>query len=531
MIKKILTVAAVLGFAASISSCSKETENDPVFVKATDEVNVSALAGKIVTISFEADAFGVAANPATMSVANGSKFNLPAPVIDEKSEKAKLFEFKGWAESADGEVKYEAGKEYEVAGNAVLYAVWQLKPFEQLKTGEVFKDKLTKFLETAKNLYNGNPFNLTMPDTAFGGGVAENDYWNDLMKALAETQANVILDLSKTSITNYSDQYVSDQKLPQIYGVVLPETTRGITIQSANIKSLNIPKYVTYVNISGTSLSSVTFDEGSKCKNVSITNVLGIENIELPSTVEGFSAQYCYNLKSLDASNVKTCLIHGCSSLSSLTLGVELNSLDIQECGSLESITIPDQLEATNNITVIISDCPALKSVSIPGNVSISTLKAPLMALSSIEIRTSGKLSGQLPTPASANSEIVVAPLGTYDQEKQELFTDHGLTISFVYNGKKIEKLSDFKKLNSSNVEYWTGLINELVKILPHVESKNDKGEVIKDDNGNTVMRKQTFEDVTGIKDDTQSSTGTTEPSGSDPSGDPSTGTGEVNIP
>jgi len=504
MKKNILTIAAVLGAVVMFSSCDKDTEKD-VTILAKDEVNVSALAGKIVTISFEADGFGIAANPATVSVANGSKITLPAPIVDENSENAKLFEFKGWAESADGEVKYEAGKEYEVAGNAVLYAVWQLKPFEQLKKDEVFKDKLLDFLATAKELYNGDPFNLTIPDTAFANSFAEDEFFSDLMTAIAETQAKVILDLSKTNLTNYSDNFYWNDPdrvsyYPNIYGLTLPESTRGIMIKNAYFKSLNIPKYVTSVDLYGESFSTVTFAEGSKCKKVSIVGG-AVESIELPSSVETFKASACLNLKSLDASNVKDCKFELCPSLSSLTLGVELLNLNIYGCSALESLTILDPLEQTSNINFSVSNCPSLKSVSIPGNVNIEVFEAPLMALSSIEIRTSSKVT-QLPLIADPD-KIVVAPLGTYDQEKEELFFDHGMTVSFVNNGKKIEKLSDFNKLgNNAN---WSSLIKELTGYLPQVESKNDKGEVIKDDDGKPVMRNQTFEDVTGIKDDTAS--------------------------
>ena len=77
------------------------------------------------------------------------------------------------------------------------------------------------------------------------------------------------------------------------------------------------------------------------------------------------------------------------------------------------------------------------------------------------------------------------------------------MTVSFVNNGKKIEKLSDFNKLGNNAI--WSSLIKELTGYLPKVESTNDKGEVIKDDDGKPVMRNQTFEDVTGIKDDTAS--------------------------
>lgn len=504
MKKNILTIAAVLGAVVMFSSCDKDTEKD-VTILAKDEVNVSALAGKIVTVSFEADGFGIAANPATVSVANGSKFKLPAPVIDADNEKAKLFEFKGWAESANGEVKYEAGKDYEVAGNAVLYAVWQLKPFEQLKKDEVFKDKLLDFLATAKELYNGDPFNLTMPDTAFANSSAEHEFFSDLMNAIVETQVKVILDLSKTNISNYSDEdWQQAQSL--ISGLVLPESTNSIITRSA-CKSLNIPKYVRNVDISPSNegdmfkyFTSITFAEGANCKSLSIFGI-GVESIELPSSVETFEVAACLNLKSLDASNVKDCKIESCPSLSSLTLGVELSNLDIENCFALESLTIPDQLEQASNVNFSVSYCPSLKSVSIPGNVNINSFEAPLMALSSIEIRTCSKVP-QLPQIDDPD-EIVVAPLGTYDQEKQELFFDHGLTVSFVNNGKKIEKLSDFNKLGNNAI--WSSLIKELTGYLPQVESKNDKGEVIKDDDGKPVMRNQTFEDVTGIKDDTAS--------------------------
>ena len=471
MIRRILTVAAVLGFMATVSSCTKETENDPITISAKDEVNVSALAGKIVTVDFKTNANGNAVNPATISVANGEKIKLPKLTLG--TEDAKLLELKGWS---DGTNFYEPEKEYTVSGNTVFNAVWALKPIK-------LKD-VEKVLDYISDFKSDEPIEISLE-----GSVP--DHANEIFAMIikASNKQKLSLNLSKLdwkevyipAYMHETDDYIGNY----ICGLVLPEVATSVTIFGTEIKEITIPKYVNSVNINASSvdvangykyfpsiISSIKFADGSKCTDVSLFELSKLESIDLPAGVSYINIRYCEKLQSINASNATTVDLSGCTALEEVTLdrGIEEIYGNAFYGTALKSIVIPETV--TKIWESAFENCKSLQSIVIPSSVkeiSGSVFKG-CESLTSIEVKVK---TDEVEEGDKTVEKVVSMPdvdyifgdelLSYYDKEKEEEFLRDNLKITFKKpDGSKVKK-SEIEGLQE--YESWRTAVRGAIKI------------------------------------------------------------------
>lgn len=437
MIRRILTVAAVLGFMATVSSCTKETENDPITISAKDEVNVSALAGKIVTVDFKTNAVGNAVNPATISVANGEKIKLPKLTLG--TEDAKLLEFKGWS---DGTNFYEPEKDYTVSGNTVFNAVWALKPVK-------LKD-VEKVLAYISDIESDEPIEISLE-----GSVP--DHANEIFAMIIEASNKQKLSLNLSKLDWKSVKIPSGWEESEfvyypnkLCGLVLPENATLVNIQGTDIKEITIPKYVTSVTLQNVSkISSIKFAEGSKCTSVSLWGLNELESIDLPAMATSININSCGKLKSLDGSNATQLLVvTSCGALEEVTLDKNVRIEAFGGCTSLKSIVIPEPL---SEISIgMFANCKSLQSIVIPSSVTniSSGVFSGCESLTSIEVKVKtdevedgDKTVEKVISLPNVESNVFGDELSYYDKEKEERFSRDNLKITFKKpDGSKVKK-------------------------------------------------------------------------------------------
>ncbi|MBQ5404171.1 MAG: leucine-rich repeat domain-containing protein, partial [Bacteroidales bacterium] len=436
MIRRILTVAAVLGFMATVSSCTKETENDPITISAKDEVNVSALAGKIVTVDFKTNAIGNAVNPATISVANGEKIKLPKLTLG--TEDAKLLELKGWS---DGTNFYEPEKEYTVSGNTVFNAVWALKPIK-------LKD-VEKVLAYISDIESDEPIEISLEGSVPGEA---DEIFAMIMEASNKQKLSLNLsklDWEKVKISAYI-QPTDDVIENKICGLVLPENATSVNIKGTDIKEITIPKYVTSVDIAScyeehfhkdSKISSIKFADGSKCTEIDLSRLNELESIDLPAGVSDIDIRYCGKLQSINASNATKVNFAFCTALEEVTLDRGIRSITQTAFSgtALKSIVIPETV--TKIESSAFQDCKSLQSIVIPSSVeSIEDyVFSGCESLTSIEVKVK---TGEVEEGDKTVEKVVSLPnvesnvfgiekLSYYDKEKEELFSRDNLKITF----------------------------------------------------------------------------------------------------
>ncbi len=478
MIRRILTVAAVLGFMATVSSCTKETENDPITISAKDEVNVSALAGKIVTVDFKTNAIGNAVNPATISVANGEKIKLPKLTLG--TEDAKLLELKGWS---DGTNFYEPEKEYTVSGNTVFNAVWALKPVK-------LKD-VEKVLAYISDIESDEPIEISLE-----GSVPDHGKKIFAMIIEASNKHKLSLNLSKldwekVEIPAYI-QPTDDVIANKICGLVLPENATEVTIQGTDIKEISIPKYVTRVDIAScyeehfrkdSKISSIKFAEDSKCTSVSLRSLGDLESIDLPAKANEVYITECGKLKSIDASNATKINFKDCYALEEVTLDKGISDIPSWcfEETSLKSIVIPESVTRIYNRAFY--ECKSLQSIVIPSSVEnigeevfygCESLTSIEVKVKTDEVEEGGKTVEKVVSLPEVNSNVFGDwKLSYYDKEKEELFSRDNLKITFKKpDGSKVKK-SEIKDL--SEYGSWRDAVRNVIEISEAEQAKEEE--------------------------------------------------------
>jgi len=472
MIRRILTVAAVLGFMATVSSCTKETENDPITISAKDEVNVSALAGKIVTVDFKTNAIGNAVNPATISVANGEKIKLPKLTLG--TEDAKLLEFKGWS---DGTNFYEPEKEYTVSGNTVFNAVWALKPIK-------LKD-VEKVLAYISDIESDEPIEISLE-----GSVP--DHANEIFAMIIEAsnKQKLSLNLSKldwkeVTIPAYI-QPTDDVIENKICGLVLPENATSVKMFGTEIKEITIPKYVTSVEINTyggvfnneyknlpSIISSIKFADGSKCTKVTLYGLNKLESIDLPAGVSKISIRSCGKLQSINASNATNVYLQGCTALEEVTLdrGIEKITQFAFSETALKSIVIPETVTTIEYYAFY--DCKSLQSIVIPSSVTnidygvfmgCESLTSIEVKVKTDEVKEGDKIVEKVVSLPNVVSEVFgIEKLSYYDKEKEERFLRDNLKITFKKpDGSKVKK-SEIEGL--SQYQSWRDAVRNAIEI------------------------------------------------------------------
>ena len=474
MIRRILTVAAVLGFMATVSSCTKETENDPITISAKDEVNVSALAGKIVTVDFKTNAVGNAVNPATISVANGEKIKLPKLTLG--TEDAKLLELKGWS---DGTNFYEPEKEYTVSGNTVFNAVWALKPVK-------LKD-VEKVLAYISDIESDEPIEISLE-----GSVPDHDNEIFAMIIEASNKQKLSLNLSKLDWekveipAGWQENPESKYYPNKLCGLVLPENATSVNIKGTDIKEITIPKYVTNVDISDfralvagedknfpSIISSIKFADGSKCTVIKLFGLNKLESIDLPAGVSYIRIKSCEKLQSINASNATNVDLQGCTALEEVTLdrGIEKITQFAFSETALKSIVIPETVTTIEYYAFY--ECKSLQSIVIPSSVeSINEyVFAGCESLTSIEVKVKtdeveegDKIVEKVVSLPQVVSEVFgIEKLSYYDKEKEERFLRDNLKITFKKpDGSKVKK-SEIKGL--SQYQSWRDAVRNAIEI------------------------------------------------------------------
>lgn len=475
MIRRILTVAAVLGFMATVSSCTKETENDPITISAKDEVNVSALAGKIVTVDFKTNAIGNAVNPATISVANGEKIKLPKLTLG--TEDAKLLELKGWS---DGTNFYEPEKEYTVSGNTVFNAVWALKPIK-------LKD-VEKVLTYISDIESDEPIEISLE-----GSVPDDPNEIFAMIMEASNKQKLSLNLSKLD-WEYVEIPAGWQENPEskyypnkLCGLVLPENATSVNIDGTDIKEITIPKYVTNVDISDfralvagedyylpSIISSIKFADGSKCTKVTLYGLNKLESIDLPAGVSKISIRSCGKLQSINASNATNVDLQGCTALEEVTLdrGIKKITQFAFSETALKSIVIPETVTTIEYYAFY--NCKSLQSIVIPSSVTNDIDYGVFMgceSLTSIEVKVK---TDEVEEGDKIVEKVVSLPqvvekvfggelLSYYDEEKEEKFLRDNLKITFKKpDGSKVKK-SEIEGL--SQYQSWRDAVRNAIEI------------------------------------------------------------------
>lgn len=430
MIRRILTVAAFLGLLATVSSCTKETENDPVTINAKDEVNVSALAGKIVTVDFRTDGIAGAETPATISVANGDKIKLPKLTLSK--EAAEYMVHKGWS---DGTNFYEPEKEYAVSGNTVFNAVWAFKPLTQDAL-----EGLLSYVDFDSDEVVEIPLEGTIENL--------NKLVKKISEAISHSNLKVVLDLSR--VEELTDVSIGGEGYPvYLYGLILPETVRNVSISGSKIQEFTVPKYVVDVSlVKNNELTSLKFEDGSVCDDLTIDKAEKLESIDLPKTsLYSVKIVNCPKLKSIEVTSSFLYSIGNCTSLESVTLNESISyipSETFKMCESLKSITIPKTVTEIGDKAF--DGCKSLQSIVIPSAVTKigKTAFAGCESLSSVEVKVKtetveGKEVVKLP---SISMDIFgSSALTQYDAEKEETFFRDNLKITFTKpDGKKAKK-------------------------------------------------------------------------------------------
>lgn len=459
MIRRILTVAAFLGLLATVSSCTKETENDPVTINAKDEVNVSALAGKIVTVDFRTDGIAGAETPATISVANGDKIKLPKLTLSK--EAAEYMVHKGWS---DGTNFYEPEKEYAVSGNTVFNAVWAFKPLKQEAL-----EGLLKYVDFESDEVVEIPLEGTVKNL--------NKLVEKISKAISHSNLKVVLDLSRVEeLTEVSIGGESDPVY--LYGLILPETVRNVSIYSSKIQEFTVPKYVVEVTLEkNNELTSLKFEDGSVCNALTIDEAEKLESIDLPKTsLYRVKIANCPKLKSIEVTSsylgsdedVDGAFV-GCTALESVTLNESISKIGdgtFSGCESLKSITIPKTV--TEIGASAFAGCKSLQSIVIPSAVKKIDDYAFVYceSLTSVEVKVKtetveGKEVVKLP---SISMDIFgSSALTQYDAEKEETFFRDNLKITFKKpDGSKVKK-SEIEGL--SQYQSWRDAVRNAIEI------------------------------------------------------------------
>lgn len=485
MIRRILTVAAFLGLLATVSSCTKETENDPVTINAKDEVNVSALAGKIVTVDFKTNGIGGAETPATISVANGDKIKLPDLTLG--TEDAKFLEFKGWS---DGTKVYKPGdkesNEYAVSGNTVFNAVWALKPVK-LKGVE-------KVLAYISDIESDEPIEISLegsvPSEDDGGSVPSvPSEVNEIFAMIMEASNVQKLSLNLSKLDWKSVKIPSGwQESEFVYypnklcGLVLPENATSVNIQGTDIKEITIPKYVTSVTLLNVSkISSIKFAEGSKCTSVYLHNLGDLESIDLPAMATKININSCGKLKSLDGSNATQLLVvTSCGALEEVTLDKNVSIQAFGGCTSLKSIVIPEPLSTISSS--MFANCKSLQSIVIPSSVTniASGVFSGCESLTSIEVKVKtdeveegDKTVEKVVSLPNVAQDVFGGKLSYYDKEKEEEFLKDNLKITFKKPDGKKAKKSEIKDL--SQYQSWRTAVKTAIKISEADQAKEEE--------------------------------------------------------
>lgn len=492
MIRRILTVAAFLGLLATVSSCTKETENDPVTINAKDEVNVSVLAGKIVTVDFRTNGIAGAETPATISVANGDKIKLPKLTLGTEDDK--ILVHKGWS---DGTNFYEPEKEYDVTGNTVFNAVWAVKAVKD-------QESLEKMLDYISNIHSDEPIEI-----ALEGSIDPSDLQyisNAIIKASSRQKLSLNLsklDWKEVYIPAYYQEGEFDIVANKLCGLVLPELATSVNIYGTDIKEITIPKYVTTVYLGEdhfyngnlelsfeNKISTVKFD-GVLCNSVDINGLDELESIDLPTSVRNIDITDCSKLKSLDASYANELRVNSCTALENVVLDRGIKSI-IQFAfkeTALKSIVIPETVTRIEYYAFY--NCKSLQSIVIPSsvtNIDYGVFKG-CESLTSIEVKVKTEpyyvedkkteLISQIPSvdPSIFGS----APLTQYDAEKEEAFKKDNLKITFTKpDGKKAKKSElESPDVSTEVINAYTSWRNAVKNVFP-LEKDNPTEEEMK---------------------------------------------------
>lgn len=437
MIRRILTVAAFLGLLATVSSCTKETENDPVTINAKDEVNVSVLAGKIVTVDFRTDGIAGAETPAAISVANGDKIKLPKLTLSK--EAAEFMVHKGWT---DGTNFYEPEKEYDVTGNTVFNAVWAFKPLKQEAL-----EGLLSYVDFDSDEVVEIPLEGTIKNL--------NKLVEKISEAISHSNLKVVLDLSRVEEleeVSLGTDTEEDIDLVYLYGLILPETVKYVTIYGSRIQEFTIPKYVVNVTLGkNNKLTSLKFEDGSVCDGLTIEGAANLESIDLPKTsLWGVMIANCPKLKSIEVTSSylgyedrEYGAFEGCTALESVTLNESISKIGARtfySCESLKSITIPKTV--TEIGVSAFAGCESLQSIVIPSAVKEigDNAFADCESLTSVEVKVKTEEDGVV-LPSISTNIFGYAPLSQYDAEKEERSYRDNLKITFTKpDGKKAKK-------------------------------------------------------------------------------------------
>ncbi|MBQ3690323.1 MAG: leucine-rich repeat domain-containing protein [Bacteroidales bacterium] len=461
MIRRILTVAAFLGFLATVSSCTKETENDPVTINAKDEVNVSVLAGKIVTVDFRTDGIAGAETPAAISVANGDKIKLPKLTLSK--EAAEFMVHKGWS---DGTNFYEPEKEYDVTGNTVFNAVWAFKPLKQEAL-----EGLLKYVDFDSDEVVEIPLEGTVKNL--------NKLVEKISEAISHSNLKVVLDLSRVEelekVSLGTDTEEDIEQLVYLYGLILPETVKKVTIYGSRIQEFTIPKYVVDVTLKGNNkLTSLKFEDGSVCDELTIEEAANLESIDLPKTsLCSVKIANCPKLKSIEvtSSYLDEWAFEGCTALESVTLNESISEIKdgtFFVCESLKSITIPKTV--TEIGASAFAGCKSLQSIVIPSAVKEigSSAFAYCESLTSVEVKVKTEEDGVV-LPDIETNIFGSGALTQYDAEKEERSYRDNLKITFTKPDGKKAKKSEIP--NFAECDWRTAVMNVL-----HIPDDDETG-------------------------------------------------------
>jgi len=123
-----------------------------------------------------------------------------------------------------------------------------------------------------------------------------------------------------------------------------------------------------------TALKEISFEAGSRLKELSLNGCTALRSVTVPESVERVSFTDCAALESIaipaNVNELRKNCFSGCSALSSITLSEGLKSIDkrvFANCTALTAISIPDSVKSIGKEAFY--NCTALTAIFIPDSV------------------------------------------------------------------------------------------------------------------------------------------------------------------
>jgi uncharacterized repeat protein (TIGR02543 family) len=324
----LICLITILALITVIAGCK-----NPFFPE--EQTKNSQLMTKTVTVSF--DAHGGTLAPRPVSVAKGSKINVPAAMKNFSHT------FGGWYQEASLSTPWNFNDD-TVSGDITLHAKWTLFP--------VNLEELEERLNTLNGTSETNPATLKLEGAFCTSVIAPDNMstWNDIYARIQSAEDYIVLDLSDCIAgDNVLDSgFNGIDSCPYIKGIILPSSLELLDA------SFSYNSILTSISI-GDNVTSITNETFRGCSNLESV-ILG-KNI---SSIGNYAFIDCINLQSIHIPNGVT----------------SIGEMAFSTCSKIENLIIPE------SVTSIGSDafyaCFGLKTVEFKkGYISIENAGFP----------------------------------------------------------------------------------------------------------------------------------------------------------